>query len=95
MAHINLNQYLSQLCNAIENREGAYCAELLSFKHPHVANPNYSPEEKCQNILEPPYDEMTAAHLRCCLAVANHDFVEAYKLQTVPQSLPAHKEENW
>jgi len=25
-----------------------------------------SPEEKCQQLLEPPYDEMVAAHLRCC-----------------------------
>ena len=23
-----------------------------------------SPEEKCQQVLEPPYDEMVAAHLR-------------------------------
>uniref|UniRef100_A0A8B9K8H3 PCI domain-containing protein 2 n=1 Tax=Astyanax mexicanus TaxID=7994 RepID=A0A8B9K8H3_ASTMX len=48
-----------------------------------------SPEEKCQQVLEPPYDEMVAAHLRCTYAVANHDFVEAYK------SFQAHKEENW
>lgn len=103
MAHINLNQYLSQVCNAIENRDGAFCAELVSFKHPHVANPKLqlqSPEEKCQNILEPPYDEMTAAHLRCCLAVANHDFIEAYKLQTLVvhaflRAFQSHKEENW
>ncbi|KAK7877796.1 hypothetical protein WMY93_031556 [Mugilogobius chulae] len=46
-----------------------------------------SPEEKCQQVLEPPYDEMVAAHLRCCLAVANHDFVEAYKFQTLEGAL--------
>uniref|UniRef100_A0A8B9K6G6 PCI domain-containing protein 2 n=1 Tax=Astyanax mexicanus TaxID=7994 RepID=A0A8B9K6G6_ASTMX len=77
---------------AIETRDGVFCGELLSFKHPHVANPRLqlsSPEEKCQQVLEPPYDEMVAAHLRCTYAVANHDFVEAYK------SFQAHKEENW
>lgn len=43
---------------------------------------------------------MTAAHLRCCFAVANHDFVEAYKFQTLVvqaflRAFQSHKEENW
>ncbi|XP_048656558.1 PCI domain-containing protein 2 isoform X2 [Marmota marmota marmota] len=59
-----------------------------------------SPEEKCQQVLEPPYDEMFAAHLRCTYAVGNHDFIEAYKCQTVIvqsflRAFQAHKEENW
>uniref|UniRef100_A0A8C8ZUB2 PCI domain-containing protein 2 n=2 Tax=Lemuridae TaxID=9445 RepID=A0A8C8ZUB2_PROSS len=86
MAHITINQYLQQVYEAIDTRDGASCAELVSFKHPHVANPRLqmaSPEEKCQQVLEPPYDEMFAAHLRCTFAVGNHDFVEAYKCQTV------------
>ncbi|KAG5261590.1 hypothetical protein AALO_G00286080 [Alosa alosa] len=96
MAHITINQYLQQVVEAIETRDGAFCAELLSFKHPHVANPRLqlsTPEEKCQQVLEPPYDEMVAAHLRCVYAVSNHDFVDAYKCQTV--AFQAHKEENW
>lgn len=84
---------LLQIYEAIDNRDGSICAELLSFKHPHVANPRLqvrphplrysvsiarkqphlclflwqllSPEEKCQQVLELPYDEMVAAHLRC------------------------------
>ncbi|XP_060754656.1 PCI domain-containing protein 2 [Neoarius graeffei] len=103
MAHITINQYLQQIQEAIDNREGIFSAELLSFKHPHVANPRLqlsSPEDKCQQVLEPPYDEMVAAHLRCTYAVANHDFVEAYKCQTVVvqsflKAFQAHKEENW
>ncbi|NXU15015.1 PCID2 protein, partial [Pardalotus punctatus] len=86
MAHITINQYLQQVQEAIDSRDGAFCAELASFKHPHVANPRLqlpSPEEKCQQVLEQPYDEMFAAHLRCTYAVANHDFIEAYKCQTV------------
>lgn len=31
--------FLSQVSEAIDNHEGLFCAELLSFKHPHVANP--------------------------------------------------------
>uniref|UniRef100_A0ACB8FJC5 PCI domain-containing protein 2 n=1 Tax=Sphaerodactylus townsendi TaxID=933632 RepID=A0ACB8FJC5_9SAUR len=91
MAHITINQYLQQVLEAIDNREGSFCAELVSFKHPHVANPRLqlsSPEEKCQQVLEPPYDEMFAAHLRCTYAVSNHDFVEAYKCQTVIVQYP-------
>ncbi|KAF1485377.1 PCI domain-containing protein 2, partial [Eudyptes chrysocome] len=86
MAHITINQYLQQVQEAIDSRDGQFCAELVSFKHPHVANPRLqlpSPEEKCQQVLEPPYDEMFAAHLRCTYAVGNHDFMEAYKCQTV------------
>ncbi|NXA40642.1 PCID2 protein, partial [Eudromia elegans] len=89
MAHITINQYLQQVQEAIDSRDGQFCAELVSFKHPHVANPRLqlpSPEEKCQQVLEPPYDEMFAAHLRCTYAVGNHDFVEAYKCQTVIMS---------
>ncbi|KAK1876302.1 PCI domain containing protein 2 [Dissostichus eleginoides] len=92
MAHSTINQYLQQVYEAIDGRDGSFCSELLSFKHPHVANPRLqlaSPEEKCQQLLEPPYDEMVAAHLRCTYAVSNHDFVEAYK------AFQSHKEENW
>ncbi|KAI4891031.1 hypothetical protein NFI96_013881 [Prochilodus magdalenae] len=67
MAHITINQYLQQVLEAIDARDGVFCGELLSFKHPHVANPRLqlsSPEDKCQQVLEPPYDEMVAAHLR-------------------------------
>ncbi|XP_070712029.1 PCI domain-containing protein 2 [Pempheris klunzingeri] len=103
MAHITINQYLQQVYEAIDSHDGNFCAELLSFKHPHVANPRLqlaSPEEKCQQLLEPPYDEMVAAHLRCTYAVANHDFVEAYKFQTLVvqsflRAFQSHKEENW
>ncbi|XP_049557234.1 PCI domain-containing protein 2 isoform X3 [Orcinus orca] len=111
MAHITINQYLQQLFSfqtlqvyeAIDTRDGSSLAELVSFKHPHVANPRLqmaSPEEKCQQVLEPPYDEMFAAHLRCTYAVGNHDFIEAYKCQTVIvqsflRAFQAHKEENW
>ncbi|NXY47744.1 PCID2 protein, partial [Ceuthmochares aereus] len=86
MAHVSLNQYLQQVQDAIDSRDGHFFAELVSFKHPHVANPRLqlsSPEEKCEQLLEPPYDEMLAAHLRCTYAVGNHDFIEAYKCQTV------------
>ncbi|CAL8284885.1 unnamed protein product [Gadus morhua 'NCC'] len=96
MAHITINQYLQQVYEALDNHEGSFCAELLSFKHPHVANPRLqlpNPEDKCQQVLEPPYDEMVAAHLRCTSAAANHDFIEAYKFQTL--AFQAHKEENW
>ncbi|NWH77718.1 PCID2 protein, partial [Piaya cayana] len=91
MAHVTLNQYLQQVQKAIDQRDGHFCAEMVSFKHPHIANPRLqlsSPEDKCQQLLEPPYDEMLAAHLRCTYAVGNHDFIEAYKCQTVIVQYP-------
>jgi len=30
---------------AIDNRDGLFCAEMLSFKHPHVANPRLQVSE--------------------------------------------------
>uniref|UniRef100_A0A2K5CSK3 PCI domain-containing protein 2 n=3 Tax=Aotus nancymaae TaxID=37293 RepID=A0A2K5CSK3_AOTNA len=90
-AHIDINTRTFLVYEAIDTRDGASCAELVSFKHPHVANPRLqmaSPEEKCQQVLEPPYDEMFAAHLRCTYAVGNHDFIEAYKCQTVIVQYP-------
>uniref|UniRef100_A0A8C9TZU5 PCI domain-containing protein 2 n=1 Tax=Scleropages formosus TaxID=113540 RepID=A0A8C9TZU5_SCLFO len=97
MAHITINQYLQQVLEAVETRDGAFCGELLSFKHPHVANPRLqlpNPEEKCQQVLEPPYDEMVAAHLRCTYAVSNHDFVEAYRCQTVVVQYPLSRQKD-
>ncbi|KAM9319318.1 PCI domain-containing protein 2 isoform 1-T1 [Gastrophryne carolinensis] len=91
MAHISINQYLQQVLESIDIKHGINCADLVSFRHPHIANPRLqlpSPEDKCQQMLEPPYDEMFAAHLRCTFAVANHDFIEAYKCQTVVVQYP-------
>ncbi|XP_032827767.1 PCI domain-containing protein 2 [Petromyzon marinus] len=103
MAHGSLVQYLQQMSDGLDNREGALCAELVSLRHSHVGNPRLqvqNPEQKCQELLEPPYDEMLAAHLRCTYAVGNHEYVEAYKYQTVVvqsfiKAFQADKEENW
>ncbi|XP_046572959.1 PCI domain-containing protein 2-like [Haliotis rubra] len=43
---------------------------------------------------------MVAAHIRCCWAVANHDFIEAYGCQAVvvqafTKAMQSQKEENW
>lgn len=140
-----------QVNEAIENHEGLFCAELLSFKHPHVANPRLQvrlllvsdPRASPGYILTcvrvwwgvvtagEPRGKMSAApgatvwwdggsspqvgqlvthqvtmasmlvtlatHLnlfvcvcfdRCTYAVANHDFVEAYKFQTLVVQYP-------
>lgn len=40
---LSLSQSLTvcvlQVLEALESRDGSFCAEMLSFKHPHVANP--------------------------------------------------------
>ncbi|MBZ3873463.1 PCI domain-containing protein 2 [Sciurus carolinensis] len=85
MVHIMINQYLQQVYKAPDTRDGASCAELVSFRHLHVTNPRLqmtSPEEQCQQVLEPPHDEMFVARLRCTYAIGSHDFVEAYDCHT-------------
>ncbi|KAK7484463.1 hypothetical protein BaRGS_00024348 [Batillaria attramentaria] len=94
MAHITLNSYLHSLSNALSGRDGDEAALLLSFRHPHVANPRLQlekPEGPCQRVLDQPYDEIVAAHLRCCWAVGNHDFIEAYACQSLVADLQAVK----
>ncbi|XP_038051216.1 PCI domain-containing protein 2-like [Patiria miniata] len=104
MAHSSLNQYLQQLENALNRRDGPTAAELLSFKHPHIANPKLqrldNPEGQCEQWFDQPYDEMIAAHLKCIQCVANHDFVEAYAYQSVVvqsfnKIFQSHKDDNW
>jgi hypothetical protein len=103
MAHFTLNQYLQVVGNAIDSREPNETRSLLSFRHAHVASYNLHverPEAKCSAYLSPPWDEVVAAHLRCCWAVANHNFIEAYGCQaalaqTFLKILQMQKDENW
>ncbi|XP_063809192.1 PCI domain-containing protein 2 isoform X2 [Pseudophryne corroboree] len=39
MAHITINQYLQQVSEAIESKNGFSFSDLVSFRHPHIANP--------------------------------------------------------
>ncbi|KAH9514711.1 PCI domain-containing protein 2 [Bulinus truncatus] len=103
MASTSLNSYLHSVDVAIKHYDSDEAARLLSFRDPHIASPSLHLERadnQCRRILESPYDEMVAAHLRCCWAVSNHDFVEAYDCQTTVvqhflKALQAQKEENW
>ncbi|XP_021356339.1 PCI domain-containing protein 2-like [Mizuhopecten yessoensis] len=103
MAHWTPNQYLQSMDDALSEKDGVVCAELLSFNHPHIANPRLQmeyPESTVQRVFDPPCDELIAAHLRCCWAVSNHDFIEAYGCQSVVvqafvKLFQTVKEENW
>uniref|UniRef100_G3T6X1 PCI domain-containing protein 2 n=1 Tax=Loxodonta africana TaxID=9785 RepID=G3T6X1_LOXAF len=91
---------MKQLTAEMERLVQSWCLLSILMLRTHGFNLP-SPEEKCQQVLEPPYDEMFAAHLRCTYAVGNHDFIEAYKCQTTViftsflRAFQAHKEENW
>ena len=41
------------------------------------------PESIVESALDSPLDELVAAHLRACWAVAKNDFLEAYKCQAL------------
>ncbi|XP_071084842.1 PCI domain-containing protein 2-like [Haliotis cracherodii] len=103
MAHVSLNSFLQSIDYALQNKDGLSAGELLSFQHAHIASPRCQlehPESQVQRVLDPPFDEMVAAHVRCCWAVANHDFIEAYGCQAVvvqafTKAMQSQKEENW
>lgn len=103
MAQWSLNQYFQMLELALQDEDGLKAGELLSFQHPHIANPRLQlekPESHVQRVFDQPYDELVAAHLRCCWAVANHNFIEAYGCQAVvvqayTKLLQSQKDENW
>ncbi|XP_037088603.1 PCI domain-containing protein 2-like [Pollicipes pollicipes] len=103
MATMTLNQYLSQVGSAWSRRRGPVAADLLSLRHPHVMSARLQlerPEDEVQDVLEPPLDELVAAHLRCLWAMANRDFGEAHRCQSAVVSCFAkvfvtHKDDNW
>ncbi|GAB6018913.1 PCI domain-containing protein 2 [Chamberlinius hualienensis] len=94
MAHVTVNQYLQQFDSAIQEKDGDVAAELLSFNHPHVANPRLQQdrtEAAAIRIVGSPFDEIIVLHLRTVLSVANRDFYEACSTQIQLNQ----KDENW
>ncbi|XP_064393757.1 PCI domain-containing protein 2-like isoform X2 [Halichondria panicea] len=102
MAYGTINTYLQHVERALQACDGALLAELVSFRHPHVQNPRLQDdfENKCQAYLEPPFDEMVAAHIRGVGAQRMGDVKEMCACQTIVvqsflRALQAQKEENW
>ncbi|XP_077987350.1 PCI domain-containing protein 2-like [Glandiceps talaboti] len=103
MAHVTLNQYLQQVEEALNEKDGDMAAALLSFRHPHIANPRLNiehPEPKCEDWFSQPLDKMVAAHIKGIWYVSNHDFVEAHMCQKIAlqaflRAFQSLKDENW
>ncbi|XP_067944612.1 PCI domain-containing protein 2-like [Watersipora subatra] len=103
MAHSTLEAYLEQIAEALEERDALLIAPLLSFKHPHIKNVRLrvrSPEQYCERILQQPWDEIVAAHIRALWAVSNSDYTETYACQSAAisaftKAFQAMKDENW
>ncbi|XP_062498844.1 PCI domain-containing protein 2-like [Corticium candelabrum] len=98
-----LQQYLQELKYYIWQMDGSMCSELLSFRHLHVKNQRLQLEDahsQCSQALDSPYDELVAAHLRGCWAVARSDYVEAFAceaaaIQFFVRAFQSHKDTNW
>ncbi|XP_046401423.1 PCI domain-containing protein 2 [Ischnura elegans] len=103
MAHMSLNQYLQQVDSAWRNREGNLLGEFLSFRHGHVISSRLhieNPDSAVERVIDPPLDEIVAAHLRCVYSATNQEYVEAYRWQTQAvqaacKALQAQRDENW
>nr|CAB3264702.1 PCI domain-containing protein 2 [Phallusia mammillata] len=103
MSFPTLNAYLLEVSSSLDNADAFILAKLLSFKDSHVSNPKLhkeSPELLCQRILDTPYDELVAAHLKGCVAVANCNYREAYACQVLSVQIfvrifQPQKDDNW
>jgi len=99
-----VTSYLSEVHDAWNDYDGEALARLLSFRDPHVMNPRIqleNPEREVEKVLEAQIDEIVAAHMRCCWAVAaKSDFKEAYSCQAAlvqyfNKLLSSQKDDNW
>lgn len=98
-----LASYLRHADEAWNAYDGSILASLLSFQDNHVKNPKLQlefPESIVESALDSPLDELVAAHLRACWAVAKRDFLEAYKCQALAvqsfcKLLSSQKDDNW
>jgi len=100
---MSLNSYFRKLDKSFEERDGIVASNLLCFRDSHIYQTSLhleNPEPECEKFLAQPLDELAAAHLRCCWAVANHDFIEAYScqaacVQSFLRLFSSQKDENW
>ena len=86
MATSNLTDYVQQVAKAIDHREGIKCSELISFSHSHIANARLrveAPEAICSRFMGPPFDEMTAAHVKTIWASSKQKHDEAWQYQNM------------
>ncbi|XP_031568913.1 PCI domain-containing protein 2-like [Actinia tenebrosa] len=103
MAHFTPNQYFQQVEGALSEKDGEAAADLLSFKHAHIASPRLqipNAQSQCERWFEQPYDELVACHLRAVWAIANSDYIEAYAsqagvVQAFIRAFQTQKDENW
>ena len=103
MANFSVNQYLQELNNTISRQDGSYFADLLGFKHPHIASKKLQlkdPGNIASSWFEAPLDEVISNHLRAVCSVCDNDYWEAYQsqvavVQNFCKFLSNQKDENW
>ena len=99
-------QYLADIAEAVENRDGFTVAELTSFKHPHSKSQSFMRiplrelEGYCAEELESPFDEVVAAHVRAIQAAGDNNYNEAFVcqcalVQSFLKGFQTQKDENW
>lgn len=101
---MSAHSYLQQVSEALNNFDADSISQLLSFGDDHVTNPKiqmHSPESICQRLIQiASYDELFAAHMRGCWALANKDYKQVFACQLAAVSsfvkaLQADKDDNW
>ena len=103
MAHYSANQYMEEIEGVLDSKDGEYWAQLIGYKHPHVASRKLQLEDAShisERWFEPPLDLLVNNHLRAVWAISNNDYTEAYEAQVnVVQNFikvfQQQKDENW
>lgn len=100
---MSITHYMQQVNSAWRARDGARVSDYLSLRHSHVKNQNLhvsNPEPEAEMYLDPPVDEIFAAHIRCIYELSNGDYNSGYNCQNmVVQGLikifQTLKDDNW
>jgi len=101
---MSAQSYLDQVGTALNDFNAEDVSRLLSFNDSHVSNTRLQieyPEDICQRFIQiSHYDELFAAHLRGCWALAAQDYKQVFAcqisaVQSFVKALQADKDDNW
>jgi len=103
MSNMSLHTYLYKVDAALQQRDGATLASLVSFGDGHVNSSDLMRsdcEDEIEGMLPPPYDELITHHIKCVCSVSSGEWIDAIKsqncvVQTFTKILSSQKDENW
>lgn len=100
-----LNQYVNQVKESINNRDGYALATLLTYQHSDHSQSrwilsNFREDQIKLPANQKPWDEVVISHINVCIDIDQNDFMktfqdQVYTLHTFSKALQSVKEDNW